>query len=264
MAQEILVIEDEPAVAEMIKFGLERAGYKIILAPNGQEALFLVSRRSPDLIISDILMPVMDGYVFYKELKKNPAAARIPVFILTARGKMEDSFRVMGVEDFIVKPLDVDTLLVKIENLLKKDTLAAQPQKTKNVLVVGSAPVIVQNIVVQLNKKGCSVETTIHGSEVMTKAREFKSDIILIEAIMAPATSEEIVLAIRRSSQFNGTSILIYSYLSAKERDNKSNHLKLSKISDSSQKCLDAGADEYIGYSSDPLFARTINKYLDQ
>ncbi len=264
MSHEILVVEDELAIAEMIKFGLEHAGYKIVLASNGQEALSLVIRHNPDLIISDILMPVMDGYVFYKELKKNPAASRIPILILTARGKMEDSFRVMGVDDFMVKPLDVDVLLIKIENFLKKDIPVAQPQKTKNVLVVGSAPVIVQNIAEQLKKKGCGVETTIYGSEVMIKVMKLKPDIILIEVIMSQASPEEIVHAIRRSSQFNSTRILIYSHLSAKDSGNQFNHLKLSKISDSSQKCLDAGANEYIGHSSEPLFAETVNKYLDQ
>lgn len=264
MTQEILVIEDEPVVAEMIKFGLERAGYKIVLAPNGQEALSLMNRHNPDLIISDVLMPVMDGYAFYKEFKKNPAAPRIPVVILTARGKMEDSFRAMGVEDFIVKPLDVDSLLSRIENLLKKDPPVVQSQKIKKVLVAGSVPSVVQNIAAQLKKKGCAVETTIHGSEVVAKAGEFKSDIILIEAIMTPTTSDEIVQMIRRSSQFNRVRVLIYSCLSAKERADKFNHLKISKISDSSQKCLDAGANEYIGHSSEPLFIETINKYLEE
>ena len=262
MPQKILVVEDEPAIAEMIKFGLERAGYKIVLAVNGQEALFLVSQHNPDLIISDILMPVMDGYAFYKELKKNPATARIPVLILTARGKMEDSFKVMGVDDFIVKPLDVDVLLAKIASSLQK--AAPKPRAAKNVLVVGSVLFVVQNIAGQLRDKGCVVETTTDGSEVVTKAMKFKPDIILIEVTMSKAPPEEIVRALRCISQFNLACILIYSYLSAKDIGNDFTYLKLSTISDARLNCLNAGADEYIGHFSEPLFLETIEKYLDK
>ena len=259
MPQEILVVEDEPAVAEMIKFGLEHAGYRIVLAPDGQAALSLVNQQNPDLIISDILMPVMDGYAFYKELKKNPATSRIPVLILTARGKMEDSFRVMGVDDFIVKPLDVDVLLAKIESYFKK----AAPVRIKNVLVVGGSAGIVQNIAAPLQKKGCVAETTIYGSEVLVKAMKLRPEVILIEVTMAQSSAEDLVRTIRRFSQFKDARILVYSYLSVKDSNDKFNHLKLSKISDMSQKCLDAGANEYIGHTSEPLFSEAIDKYVN-
>ena len=260
MSRKILVVEDEAPVAEMIKFGLERAGYKVVLAGNGEEGLFLISQHHPDLIISDILMPVMYGFTFYKELKKNPATARIPVLILTARGKMEDSFKVIGVDDFIIKPFDVDVLLAKIEHSLQK-----VPQTTKmnkNVLVVGSAAAVVQKIVSQIKKWGCVVESTTDGTQVLTKAMQFKPDLILIEVTMSQAPPEEIVRAIRCISQFNRTSILIYSYLSAKDIGNDFTYLKLSSINDSRMNCLNAGANEYIGHYSEPLFLETIEKYL--
>lgn len=259
MPQEILVVEDEPAVAEMIRFGLEGVGYKIVLAANGQEALSLAGERNPDLIISDILMPVMDGYALYKELKKNPATARIPVLILTARGKMEDSFRVMGVDDFIVKPLDVDVLLSKIESYFKK----AAPPKVKNVLVIGGTSTMMQSMAAQLQQRGCVVDMTIYESEVLMKAMKLRPAIIFIEAATAHASAEEMVRTLRRFSQFNDAKILIYSYLSAKDRQDKFNYLKISKINDVSQKCLEAGANEYIGHTSDPLFTEAINKYLN-
>ena len=262
MSRKILVVEDEHPVAEMIKFGLEHAGYKVVLAVNGEEGLFLISQHHPDLIISDILMPVMDGFTFYKELKKNAATSHIPVLILTARGKMEDSFKVIGVDDFIVKPFDVDVLLAKIENFLQKVPQAVNTNK--NILVVGSVAAVVEKIVSQMKKKGCLVESTTDGSQVLSKAMKFKPDLILIEVTMPQAPPEEIVRAVRCLSQFNRTSILIYSYLTAKDIGNNFTYLKLSSINDSRINCLNAGANEYIGHYSEPLFLETIEKYLNK
>ena len=262
MSQKILVVEDETPVAEMIRFGLERAGYKVVLATNGEEGLFLISQHHPDLILSDILMPVMDGFAFYKELKKNPATANIPVLILTARGKMEDSFKVIGVDDFIVKPFDVDVLLGKISGSLQK--VAPTVKAGHNVLVVGSVHAVVQKIVSQLKKQGCVVEATTDGSEVVAKTMKFKPDLILIEVTMPQAPPEEIVRSIRCLSEFHRTFILIYSYLTSKDLGNDFTYLKLSSINDSRINCLSSGANEYIGHYSEPLFLETISKYLSK
>ena len=261
MSRKILVVEDEPPIAEMIKFGLERAGYKVIWAANGEEGLFLARQQNPELIISDILMPVMDGFTFYKELKKDKSMSGIPVLILTARGKMEDSFKVIGVDDFIVKPFDVEVLLGKIEKSLRK--VPAQ-KSTKNILVVGSIPAVVQNIMLQMKQRGCSVDSVTDGSDVLTKAMKFKPDMILIEITMSQAPAEEIVRALRCLSQFSMTFILIYSYLSSKDIGHDFTYLKLSSINEARMNCLEAGANEYIGNYSEPVFGETISKYLDK
>ena len=109
--KKILIVEDEPDMQQMVQMRLEAAGYKVITANNGQEGLAKVNEELPDLIISDVLMPVMDGFTFYKELKAKKATEDIPVLILTARGKMEDSFKVMGADDFIAKPFNAQDFL---------------------------------------------------------------------------------------------------------------------------------------------------------
>ncbi len=262
MSIKILVIEDEPPIAEMIKFGLQRASYEVILAGNGEEALNLIKQHSPDLIISDILMPVMDGFTFYKELKKNPLMAKIPVLILTARGKMEDSFKVIGVDDFIVKPFDVDVLLGKIQNSLKKIPPKAPTPKT--VLIAGTVAAVVQNIAQQLKQKECIVFATLDASEVVEKAMRHKPNLILIELTINQTPAQEIIRALRCISQCHLTFILTYSYLTSKDIGNEFTYWKLSSINEARLSCQDAGANEYIGHYSEPVFGEMIEKYLNK
>jgi len=115
----ILIVDDEEKFIELIQIRLETNGYEVASAKNGKEGLEKVRVYKPDLIISDALMPVMDGYKFYKELKRNRATLSIPVLILTARGNMEDTFMMAGVDEFLAKPVDAEELLEKVSKLLK-------------------------------------------------------------------------------------------------------------------------------------------------
>ena len=116
----ILVVDDEPDLLGLLMQRLQAHGYEVRVANHGQEALAGLKQTLPDLIILDVLMPVMDGFTFYKELRKNRETAHIPVIVLTARNKMEDTFSAVGVDAFIVKPFDAQELLAKVEELLKK------------------------------------------------------------------------------------------------------------------------------------------------
>jgi len=114
----ILIVDDEEKFVELMQIRLEANGYEVVSANDGKEGLEKVRVNKPDLIISDALMPVMDGYKFYKELKQNRATLKIPVLILTARGSMEDSFKVVGADEFLTKPVKTEELLEKVNKLL--------------------------------------------------------------------------------------------------------------------------------------------------
>lgn len=114
----ILVVDDESIVVDLLKEMLTNSGYSVVTAGNGREGLKRALDFTPDVIIADVLMPEMDGFIFYKELKLNQRTSKIPVIILTVRGKMEDTFRMLGVNGFIVKPYDTANLLSEIEKLV--------------------------------------------------------------------------------------------------------------------------------------------------
>ena len=120
--KKILVVDDEPSVLKVLKRRLESKNYEVITAEDGLEGLEKALEQRPDLVISDIMMPTMDGYTFIKKLKAKPGLSDVPILILTAKEKMQDLFLFEGIKacDYIVKPFETEELLNKITQLLQR------------------------------------------------------------------------------------------------------------------------------------------------
>lgn len=118
MAKKILVVDDEPVIVEISKRKLQAQGYEVMVANNGQEALGILPDFLPDLILLDIQMPQMNGYTFMMEKAKNPAWVNIPVIVLTAYNEMEPIFRRHNIKSYLLKPLKLQDLLVKVAEIV--------------------------------------------------------------------------------------------------------------------------------------------------
>jgi CheY-like chemotaxis protein len=116
----ILLADDEQFIVIAYKDGLEHAGYSVVVAHDGEEALNQVQASTPDLILLDIIMPKMNGFEVLRALKADPAYANIPVVVLTnlSQSKDEEEARAAGAVDFVVKAdISLKDLLARIEHL---------------------------------------------------------------------------------------------------------------------------------------------------
>jgi putative two-component system response regulator len=123
MTQEIvLIVEDNPILREGLQEMLELEGFQVFTAAHGQEALAEMENFLPDLILSDIAMPVMDGYEFFSTVRGNPKWVTIPFVFLTARGEHEDVLagKDMGAEDYLIKPVTRDDLVTVVNSRLER------------------------------------------------------------------------------------------------------------------------------------------------
>lgn len=118
----ILVIEDEPAMRGNLRDILDLEGYQPLLASQGREGVELVRREKPDLVLCDVMMPVMDGYKVLETLRSYPETAQIPFIFLTAKGEHADIRAGMnlGADDYLVKPVKIDDLLDAIMARLER------------------------------------------------------------------------------------------------------------------------------------------------
>lgn len=115
-----MIVEDDESVRKSLKMYLELEGFKVMEALNGKEAMDKVMTTRPDIIVTDIMMPEMDGFQFYLLLKDQPEIRDIPVIVLTAKGSTDDirCASLMGVDEYITKPLDPENLVSKIKEIL--------------------------------------------------------------------------------------------------------------------------------------------------
>jgi DNA-binding NarL/FixJ family response regulator len=122
MAKRLLVVDDEAKLLRAVAVTLREEGYEVTTARSGAEALVAVNASVPDLIVSDIRMPVMDGYQLARTLRANPRTELIPVIFLTAKGERKDRIAGIraGVDAYITKPFDPEELLAVVSNLLKR------------------------------------------------------------------------------------------------------------------------------------------------
>lgn len=113
MQKKILIVDDEPEFAEMIKMRLEANGYEVVAAYDGKEGLAKASSENPDLILLDVMMPGMDGFQVLKSLRANDATENIPTVMLTARGESKSIFKSqdLGATDHLIKPCESKDLL---------------------------------------------------------------------------------------------------------------------------------------------------------
>jgi two-component system, OmpR family, alkaline phosphatase synthesis response regulator PhoP len=117
--KKILAVDDEPSIRRLVEVNLQRAGYAITTAPDGQAALNQIARERPDMVLLDVMMPRMDGFELLRRLKADPATAGIPVLMLTARAQDADVFRGLqsGADFYLTKPFNSQELLIWVQRV---------------------------------------------------------------------------------------------------------------------------------------------------
>lgn len=128
MSKRILLVEDSPTQAQRAQLILEREGYEVTLAPDGSEGLELAVSDQPDLVVTDIVMPNMDGYEMCREIKSRAETQNIPVVMLTTKGDIMDIIKGLGVgaDNFITKPYEGSLLIDRIQTIFDNLDLRAK------------------------------------------------------------------------------------------------------------------------------------------
>jgi two-component system phosphate regulon response regulator PhoB len=135
MPAKILVIEDEEALAEVLRYNLDHDGYEVETVVRGDDADTRLKEDSPDLIILDWMLPGLSGIELCRRLRARPETKHMPIIMLTARGEESERIRGLatGADDYIVKPFSVPELLARIRSLLRR----ARPERVATVLHAG-------------------------------------------------------------------------------------------------------------------------------
>ncbi len=118
----VLIVEDEPAQVEVLRYNLEKKGYRTSVALDGEKALMLVEEEAPDLVILDWMLPDISGIEICRQLKAQPKTRALPVIMLTARGEERDRVRGLeiGADDFVVKPYSTSEMIARVKAVLRR------------------------------------------------------------------------------------------------------------------------------------------------
>lgn len=136
----ILVVEDDPDIAELVRRYLEKAGFSVETLTSGRDALAAVAARPPDLLVLDLMLPHVDGLEICRSVRAHPATAAIPVIMLTARA--DESERIVGLElgadDYIAKPFSPNELVARVRALLRRARRDAAPAAATSAITYGA------------------------------------------------------------------------------------------------------------------------------
>ena len=178
----ILVVDDDPTVAEVVAGYLERAGFAVERAGDGPEALRLAGERWPDLVVLDLMLPGLDGLEVCRRLR---AAGPVPVIMLTARGDEEDRITGLevGADDYVTKPFSPRELVLRVESVLRRTrTVQAASAASRSVLRAGGLAVDV-----------ATRRATRDGRELALTLREFDLLAYFLERPGAAHTREDLM-----------------------------------------------------------------------
>ena len=139
MSQRILVVDDDKSIVKVLTAYLERSGYQVFPAYDGDMALHALRRERPDLVILDLMMPNRDGYEVITIVRADKTLATTPIIMLTAR--VEDTDKIVGLElgadDYVTKPFNAHEVVARVKSLLRRVRLDQSPSATPHVLTCG-------------------------------------------------------------------------------------------------------------------------------
>jgi DNA-binding NarL/FixJ family response regulator len=120
--KQLMLVDDDPNLIVLVKDYLEFRGYDVLTAENGRQALELLQKTIPDLIICDVMMPEMDGYTLVEHIREDPRTEWVPVLFLSAKGQSQDKVKGLttGADVYMVKPFEPEELVAQVESSLKQ------------------------------------------------------------------------------------------------------------------------------------------------
>jgi two-component system cell cycle response regulator len=188
MRYKILTVDDSKTVRIIVRKAFKGYDCEILEAGNGVEGLAMAAKESPDLILLDVTMPVMDGVEMLTKLKSDPALKAIPVMMLTAEGGRDNVLKIakIGVRDYLVKPFKEEVLLEKAGRIIDLKPLSEAPAKVKSIfdpatiLVVDDKPAIVQQITEGLKHTPWKVHGTSSQGEAIDFCTRTPPDLIIV------------------------------------------------------------------------------------
>jgi two-component system, OmpR family, alkaline phosphatase synthesis response regulator PhoP len=171
MTKKILIVDDEKDIVEMLKYNIEKEGYTVLTALNGNRALEQARENKPDLILLDVMMPEMDGWEVCKQLMRDEKTERIPVIFLTAKGSEVDEVvgLELGADDYIIKPISIRKLIARIKTAFRrKEAMTLSTEKLPDVLRIEGMEINIPNYTVKIG-----------GDEIFLPKKEFETLVYL-------------------------------------------------------------------------------------
>ena len=161
MAVSVLVAEDDKNIAELLQLYLEKEGYAVTIAPDGGQALSKFRAIKPDLVLLDVMMPVMDGWGVCRAIR---AESKTPIIMLTAKGETDDKVNGLkaGADDYITKPFEMKEVLARMEAVLRRSGVAATDVKARRL--------VFDKLIIDMD----AFELTVDGKKVDTPPKEME------------------------------------------------------------------------------------------
>ncbi|MBF0571116.1 MAG: response regulator [Candidatus Omnitrophica bacterium] len=256
MIKNILVADDSQSSALLLSRLLEKEGYKVTIAENGIKALDIIMTQKVDLLITDVVMPEMDGVDLYMELKNRPSTASLPVIIVTDKEVFKESFSSLGVEMYSPKPFDMDDLKAKIKKI---DAYVTVKRVFHKVVIIGPDEGVLEKMRQELEKVNCIVVPVNKVIEIGMRCFLTNPQVILIDILTQDyASTKEIIRSLRVYEFFKHTTIVVYANYDADEVKSGPLLQSLEKVVED---CLKAGANKYIGRFDQTNFLELMKEF---
>lgn len=251
MGKHILIVDDDKEILESTCSILKKRGFEISCAENGKQALEILYKNPPDLILTDVLMPEMDGFAMFKEIKKAYETSPIPVVVISGRGQMKDSFGAVGVDQFITKPFTPQDLLAAIEQALQSKSGAQKPKPFKfisKILIVGRPGfnVLLHQMVMIAEQHGVKAKIALSVSQAAASAIDDVPDLVFTD-VQLDKPVVELVRILRQIPEFGLRPIVGFSYYETEQLDDPAQRDKILKIERDAQDFSDMDKTVYIG-----------------
>jgi CheY-like chemotaxis protein len=254
MIKNILLAEDDRSTALLVKARLEAKGYIVYTAANGIEALKILSSQTIDLIITDVVMPKMDGVDLYVAVKKDPAKTNIPIIIITDNIVFKESFANLGVSNFVEKSSDINVLLEKINSIEK---LRDSFKEFHKILIAGKHDIVLKQISHALEGRNYLVTIARNSDEIMSKALTTKPHAIVLDVLFQDdASAPELIRALRGFSSLGQAKIITYAFF---PEDLGMDVEAVESVKTAMTQCSQAGSDQYIGRFNQGFFLEKLS-----
>lgn len=210
---QILVVDDESPIRQLLRQELEDAGYDVIEAANGLEAVEMAKQFLPDIIIIDIMMPVLNGFDAATVIKNNPSTKTIPIIVVSIVEDTKRGFGI-GIDRYFTKPVDMESLLGEIRNIINekvlytKEVFAQEPKQSKRIILVESP--LSQHLSKTLINQGFKILLTHNESECLGSIQSEIPDLVIIDK--NHTDRHTIVKKIRSEKAYEDIALIVWDH----------------------------------------------------